>query len=558
MICYKALGRVFVIAARLQGAGKACQGPVQRLVPAAGECCGRWLLPGGRGLIGVERRPAIPGSDGQARDLTDSQTFDGLGSEEAIHPLDDLRRAMLQLQCGPGQAGHLQGADLFAGPPFAPQLQRLAECRQLCADGLVPIQQKSRLQGRPLVEQRLDQGAQSGAERTQAPAGLATFLRFVVWTLGDDAAPRYVSCKSSPKRQESFLPDMDSSALRQALLAWYDANRRDLPWRNRVSQRPDPYRVWLSEIMLQQTTTTTAGPYYQRFLDRFPGVFALAAAEQDEVLRLWAGLGYYARARNLHACAQRLARDFDGRFPEEEAALRSLPGIGDYTAAAIAAIAFDRPAAPVDGNWERVLARLFDRHEPLPKAKPILRALAQQLLGPERSGDFAQAMMDLGATVCVPDRPRCLLCPLKDLCRARAKGSAELLPVKAAKKQKPDRHGIAFLARAEDGAVLLRRRPQKGLLGGMMEVPGTPWRDKPWSESEALSHAPGPADWRGLDGRVTHVFTHFRLTLSVWTACPDREAWPLAAGSDWVERRELDGEALPSVMRKVVRHATKA
>ncbi len=351
---------------------------------------------------------------------------------------------------------------------------------------------------------------------------------------------------------------MDAQALRRSLLAWYDTNRRRFAWRSPPGERPDPYRVWLSEIMLQQTTTAAAGPYFERFLARFPDVFALAAAEQDEVLRLWAGLGYYARARNLHACARRLVEDFEGRFPEEEQQLLSLPGIGAYTAAAVAAIAFDRPAAPVDGNWERVLARLFDLHEPLPGAKPRFRALGQGLVGPERPGDFAQAMMDLGATVCLPDRPRCLLCPLQAACRARAAGTAESLPVKAAKKLKPERHGVAFFARAEDGSVLLRRRPESGLLGGMMEIPGTPWRDQPWGESEALAHAPGPAAWEGLQGQVTHVFTHFRLTLLVWTARPARSDWSLAGDLRWVGRKDLDGEALPSVMRKVVRLAARS
>ncbi len=350
---------------------------------------------------------------------------------------------------------------------------------------------------------------------------------------------------------------MDPTSLRAQLLAWYDKNRRELPWRSPPGERPDPYRVWLSEIMLQQTTTAAAGPYFARFLARFPDLDSLAAAEQDEVLRLWAGLGYYARARNLHACAQRLVEDFGGRFPSQEPALLSLPGIGTYTAAAVAAIAFDRPAAPVDGNWERVVARLFDLHDPLPKAKPKLRALAESLVGKERSGDFAQAMMDLGATVCVPGRPRCLLCPLESICRARAAGTAELLPMKAAKKAKPERQGIIFFARAADGAVLLRRRPQKGLLGGMMEVPGTPWRESPWSESEALTQVPGPAEWESLNGQVTHVFTHFRLTLSVWKARPDRAAWQIPREARWVERQDLDAEALPSVMRKVVRLAAK-
>jgi len=348
-----------------------------------------------------------------------------------------------------------------------------------------------------------------------------------------------------------------TAPLQEALLAWYDRNRRDLPWRAPPGRRADPYRVWLSEIMLQQTTVAAAGPYFRRFLARFPDVESLAAAEQDEVLRLWAGLGYYARARNLHACARRLVAERGGHFPEEEEALKALPGIGAYTSAAIAAIAFDRPAAPVDGNWERVVARLHAVHEPLPQAKPALKALAARLVPQRRPGDFAQAMMDLGATVCTPEKPRCLLCPLSEHCRARAAGIAGKLPLKAPKAAKPLRRGVAFWALRPDGAVLLRRRPQSGLLGGMMEIPGTPWRPEPWPEAEALAHAPGPADWRSLPGQVSHVFTHFRLELEVWSARPGVADW--AGGEQrWVSRADLADEALPSVMRKVVRHATAA
>ncbi|GAB5468540.1 MAG: A/G-specific adenine glycosylase [Rhodospirillales bacterium] len=356
------------------------------------------------------------------------------------------------------------------------------------------------------------------------------------------------------------LGPLDSAGLQSALLLWYDRERRDLPWRAAPGVRPDPYRVWLSEIMLQQTTTTAAGPYFERFLARFPDVQTLAAAEQESVLTLWAGLGYYARARNLHACAQRLVADFDGRFPEDEASLLTLPGIGPYTAAAIAAIAFDRPAAPLDGNWERVVARLFDEATPLPQAKPRLKALAERLVPQRRPGDFAQAMMDLGAGVCVPEKPRCLLCPLAGFCAARAAGTAEGLPRKAPKPIRPERYGIAFWAVDGRGRVLLRQRPQKGLLGGMIEVPGTPWRDAPWDEAEALAHVPGAAAWDALPGQVTHVFTHFRLTLQVWRAEPTavRAAWGEAPAARWVARDRLGDEALPSLMRKVVRLAAKA
>ena len=256
-----------------------------------------------------------------------------------------------------------------------------------------------------------------------------------------------------------------------ALLAWYDRHRRELPWRAPSGQRPDPYRVWLSEIMLQQTTVATVGPYFDRFVARFPSVYALAAAALDDVLHSWQGLGYYARARHLHASARAIVERHAGEFPREAQELRRLPGIGDYTAAAIAAIAFDRPLAAVDSNAERVVARLFAERTPLPAVKPRLRELAAALVPRERAGDFAQALMDLGATLCTPRRPRCVLCPWRAACAGLAQGIAEDLPVSAAKPERPLRYGVAFWLRRGDGAVLLRRRPDKGLLGGMTELP---------------------------------------------------------------------------------------
>lgn len=338
----------------------------------------------------------------------------------------------------------------------------------------------------------------------------------------------------------------------RALLDWYDRHRRDLPWRARPGEPVDPYRVWLSEIMLQQTTVATVGPYFNAFLTRWPDVGALAAAELDDVLRAWAGLGYYARARNLHRCARVVAAEHGGAFPADEAALRDLPGIGRYTAAAVSAIAFDLPAVPVDGNVERVVARLFAVDESLPAAKPRLHDLAAGLTPDTRPGDFAQALMDLGATVCTPRRPACAICPLSEMCEGRRLGIAETLPRKMPKKPKPQRFGVAFWAVRPDGAVLLRRRPESGLLGGMMEVPSTEWRDRPWSEAEALEHAPLAADWRPLAGAVRHVFTHFGLELAV-LAC-DAGAGASADGR-WVAQEDLAAEALPTVMRKIVRHA---
>ena len=335
-----------------------------------------------------------------------------------------------------------------------------------------------------------------------------------------------------------------------ALLEWYDRHRRDLPWRAPPGQRPDPYRVWLSEIMLQQTTVATVQPYFDRFVARWPSLPALAAASLDEVLHAWQGLGYYARARNLHACARAVAARRDGHFPETAAELRALPGIGDYTAAAIAAIAFDRSEAAVDGNVERVVARLYAERMPVPAAKPRLRALAAALVPQSRAGDFAQAMMELGAVLCTPRRPRCVLCPWRDCCAARAEGIAETLPTPAARAERPTRYGVAFWLGRDDGAVLLRRRPDKGLLGGMIELPSTPWRPVPWTLPEALGAAPTTAGWRPIPGIVEHGFTHFRLELALAAATT-------AAPVDgiWASPDRFKDFALPTLTKKLVRHA---
>jgi A/G-specific adenine glycosylase len=335
------------------------------------------------------------------------------------------------------------------------------------------------------------------------------------------------------------------------LLAWYDRHRRVLPWRAEPGAVPEPYHVWLSEIMLQQTTVTATIPYYERFLIRFPTVQALAAAPLEDVLAAWAGLGYYARARNLHACARAVVERYGGQFPEEPAALRTLPGIGDYTAAAIAAIAFDRREAAVDGNVERVVARLYAVADPLPPAKPRLRALAAALVPEERAGDFAQAVMDLGATICTPRRPRCVLCPWRTSCSAAATGLQETLPALAEKPERPLRYGVAFWLTRRDGAVLLRRRPEKGLLGGMIEIPSTPWRGEPWSHAEAVRLAPTAADWSPLPGTVRHGFTHFRLELSILAGKGEADGL-------WSRVDRLGEHALPVLMKKVTRHAVSA
>jgi A/G-specific adenine glycosylase len=337
------------------------------------------------------------------------------------------------------------------------------------------------------------------------------------------------------------------------LLAWYDRHRRRLPWRAPAGAQPDPYRVWLSEIMLQQTTVATVTPYFDRFVARWPDASALAAASLDEVLQLWQGLGYYARARNLHACARTLVSRHGGVFPDNASALRSLPGIGDYTAAAISAIAFDRREAAIDGNVERVVARLYAVDEPLPAAKPRLAALAATLVPELRAGDFAQALMDLGATICTPRRPRCVLCPWRACCAAAASGSAEELPARPAKPERPQRYGIAFWLTRPDGAVLLRRRPEKGLLGGMVEIPSTPWSAAPWRLTEAVRVAPAAVEWSELPGSVRHGFTHFQLELGVAAGKTDE----LGDGL-WSPVERLGEHALPTLMKKVVRHALSA
>jgi A/G-specific adenine glycosylase len=343
-------------------------------------------------------------------------------------------------------------------------------------------------------------------------------------------------------------------ALARELLAWYDRHRRDLPWRAKRGARPDPYRVWLSEIMLQQTTVATVGPHFQRFLARWPDLAALAAASLDDVLHAWQGLGYYARARHLHACARRVMETHGGRFPDNEAELRELPGIGDYTAAAVAAIAFDQKTTPVDGNVERVMARLFAHEAQLPGAKPALRRLAAMLTPATRAGDYAQAVMDLGATICTPQKPKCILCPWREACRARALAIAESLPARARKGPKPLRRGVAFWALRAEGAVLLRRRPEKGLLGGMMEVPSTPWREAPWTVEEARRAAPVRAKWRLMPGLVRHGFTHFDLELTVLVG-EVRNSESQEDREKWVALDALDSQALPTLMKKIVAHA---
>lgn len=347
------------------------------------------------------------------------------------------------------------------------------------------------------------------------------------------------------------MRDEDVRAAGAALLEWYDGAARVMPWRvgpeaRRAGQRPDPYRVWLSEVMLQQTTVAAVRDYFRRFTDLWPDIGALARAPDDMVMAEWAGLGYYARARNLLRCARIVAGDLDGRFPQSTQGLRGLPGIGPYTAAAIAAIAFDEPATVIDGNVERVISRLFAIQTPLPAARPEIARHAERLTPALRPGDHAQAMMDLGATICTPRNPACALCPLREMCRARAKGIAGDLPRKAPKPQKPQRAGFAYVARDAHGGILLERRPGHGLLGGTLGFPGSDW-------SEAPDPAPPfPADWRPGPSEVRHTFTHFHLRLTVLVTSVAGRAPGFTAAEDFRPA------ALPTLMRKVWQAAQSA
>ena len=344
------------------------------------------------------------------------------------------------------------------------------------------------------------------------------------------------------------------SVMRRALLAWYDQSGRTLPWRIRPEDRArgvtaDPYAVWLSEIMLQQTTVAHATPYWEKFLARFPAVTDLARAERDEVLAMWAGLGYYARARNLHKCAGVVADEHGGNFPETEAKLLKLPGIGPYTAATMAAICFDEPTNIVDGNVERVISRIFAVENPLPKARGELRSLAETLAPRSsdpswRAGDYGQALMDLGATVCTPRSPKCETCPWQKHCKARAAGNQTVYPKKIKKKKLPVRYGAVFVLRCGD-MVRLERREDKGLLGGMMGFSGSDWGDVP---QNPLAHAPMPRNWEKCEGEVRHVFTHFQLRLTVYRAEISK---PTVDGT-WAPLADIKSYALPTVMSKVL------
>ncbi len=345
-------------------------------------------------------------------------------------------------------------------------------------------------------------------------------------------------------------PEAKRNAIVERTLRWWDRNRRELPWRAGPGKRPDPYRVWLSEVLLQQTTAQAAAPYFHTFVEKWPTVQDLAGASTEAVIAAFAGLGYYSRARNLHACAKEITRR-GGLFPDQEAELRALPGVGDYTAAAIAAIAFGRQAAPVDGNIARILARLLAVDQPVARAKAEVRAAALELAPCRRAGDFAQALMDIGATICRPRNPSCAVCPLSDDCAGRRSGAPEAFPRPAAGRRKPGRAGAAFFAHRPDGAFLARRRPPHGLLASTVELPGTAWTGEGPGD-RWRSEVPVPARWQRLPGAVEQAFTHFALTLIVFAAPFDGAA---PTGLFWIASDEVGQAGMSNVMRKAVAHA---
>lgn len=341
-------------------------------------------------------------------------------------------------------------------------------------------------------------------------------------------------------------------ALRSALLAWYDGAKRDLPWRARPGEAPAPWRVLVSELMLQQTTVATVLGRFEPFLARFPTLEALAAASLDDVLHAWQGLGYYRRARALHACARAVVERHGGRLPLEPEALEALPGVGAYTAAAVAAIAGEAAVVPVDANVERVLSRVLAVETPLPAARPKLRAAAQALAAPERAGDFAQSLMELGALVCTPRRPACLACPWRPWCEAAKRGEQESFPRKAGRAARGVRHATAFLLERADGAVLFRRRPLEGLLGGMIELPSTPWLEDPAAVAAAIpAAAPARVHWSPVPGEVRHVFTHLDLTVRLVRGTAEG----MEEEGLWARPFRFPELALPTFTKKLLRHA---
>ncbi len=474
---------------------------------------------------------------GANRSLHNGKLFNGAIAEKAVDFFDDQRLKMLQFKGKTGIGAKMERcARPFSFGEIKPDRFRVP--RHHRAHHVAPAQNNLALGKAILPEGFAGDSGHKITDSAHAAAPVVIFARFCRWLFGHAI--------DAVKKRRSYYAMVMSPA--QRLLDWFDQNGRSLPWRAEAGVEPDPYRVWLAEIMLQQTTVAAVIPYYERFLVRWPCVQALAGAPREHILEEWAGLGYYARARNLHACANAIVTDWAGQFPGTEKELKSLPGIGDYTAAAIAAIAFNRRATVLDGNVIRVISRLNAVEEALPKARKKLFSLADKLTPDLRPGDYAGAIMDLGATVCTPSSPDCPLCPWRKDCLACQAGRPEDYPKKAPRKEKPTRRGTAFWLEA-GGHVLLRRRPEKGLLGGMLEVPSSPWETGGFNSS-FLAYAPAEEDWSPVTGIVTHTFTHFHLELQVMTAMGERRN---DVDGHWVPMDRLEKSALPSVMQKIVR-----
>jgi A/G-specific adenine glycosylase len=346
-------------------------------------------------------------------------------------------------------------------------------------------------------------------------------------------------------------PDKNVEAFRASLLKWYDRHRRVLPWRALQGQKADPYHVWLSEIMLQQTTVPAVVPYFLKFLGKWPTIHALAAANAEDVMQNWAGLGYYARARNLHKCAKYVSENLGGKFPSDVEKLKELPGVGDYTSAAIASIAFNKPANVVDGNVERVMARIFAVTEPVPDSKPLLKTLAANMATGEikRPGDYAQALMDLGATICTPSSPKCILCPVRDFCDGYEQGIAADLPIRKAKMQKPQKHGYVYWITDSKNRVLFEKRGEKGMLGGTMGLPTSPWLDKALEKTHLADSITGTQS-RVM---VRHSFTHFDLDLHGITATAEDKDLPKGGNYFWVPLEQAETLGIPTLFKKALK-----
>jgi A/G-specific adenine glycosylase len=483
--------------------------------------------------------------------LPEGDLLDASPAEMRVRPSHDHRGAVLRLERESafdpqhqGRASDRCVGIAFGGPGRPLQLDRSGMTREVLADDGRPIGDQACF-AQTARGQRL--GDQPGREFSQR---LGAAPRALHHRLGTESKKAGHEVDGMSANVSALASEAKRKAIVARTLAWWDRSRRSLAWRAEPGEIPDPYRVWLSEVLLQQTTAQAATPYYQAFIVRWPRVEDLAAAPIEDVMSAFAGLGYYSRARNLHACAKEIARR-GGKFPSEEAGLRGLPGIGAYTAAAIAAIAFGRQTAPVDGNIARILARLLALEKPIARPRGELAAAARALAPSCRAGDFTQALMDIGATLCRPRNPACGLCPLADDCVAFQAGVPEVYPRRAEARARPQRQGAVFFARRSDGAFLARRRPPRGLLASTIELPGTPWTSRNPDDGLAGA-APVDARWRRLPGDIEQVFTHFALKLVVYATEFEGRA---PADCFWVKPDAVGGAGFSSMMRKAVKHA---